>query len=72
MSTSALFEQYFGDTYAVGLKHPNMEAFFEALKQEITEEDRRKQEALLCCVCKKNYVDSHAGYDTCDSCLVKL
>ena len=39
MSTSELFTKHFGDTVAVGLKHPNIEAFFEDLNRECVRED---------------------------------
>ena len=45
MSTTALFTKHFGDTPAVGIFHPNVEAFFEELNQECLEEDRQRQDA---------------------------
>lgn len=40
--SSDLFRKHFGDTCVVGLKHPNIEAFFEELNEECKREDALK------------------------------
>jgi hypothetical protein len=56
MSTSELFNKHFGDVFGVGLKHPNIEPFFEELNQiclkEAFEEGRRK-DVVICPGCSK-------------------
>jgi hypothetical protein len=39
-----------------------------ALESQEGEEQKRKNDPNLCCVCHVNYVDSGNGYDTCDQC----
>jgi hypothetical protein len=39
MSTSELFRKHFGDTGAVGLKHPRIDDFFKDLKRQCMLED---------------------------------
>jgi hypothetical protein len=34
-------------------------------------EKENEKDASLCCVCHKNYVDSRAGFDTCELCSQK-
>lgn len=65
MSSTELFRKHFGEeSAAVGLKHPNMEAFFEELNQECLEEDKIKN-------CKHELVSRefiNQPYVTCDVC----
>jgi hypothetical protein len=42
MITHELFQKHFGDVAGVGLKHPNMEAFFGELAEICNEENRQK------------------------------
>jgi hypothetical protein len=42
MSSHELFQKHFGDTAAVDMKHPNIEAFFEELNAECLAEDNQR------------------------------
>jgi hypothetical protein len=57
------FEEWLIDNFSVALQN---------FTDMICEEQRVMSTSALCCICKKNYVDSSAGYDTCNSCLAKL
>ncbi|MDR1554206.1 MAG: hypothetical protein LBS69_12230 [Prevotellaceae bacterium] len=44
MKTHELFQKHFGDVVGVGLKHPNIEAFFGELNEICKEEARQRLE----------------------------
>lgn len=48
MSTHELFKKHFGNVAEVGMKHPNMESFFEELNAECLEEDKHKNCNIPC------------------------
>lgn len=65
MSSTELFRKHFGsDSASVGLKHPNIESFFNELNEECLEEDRIKN-------CQHEFVSREyesQPYGTCLSC----
>jgi hypothetical protein len=42
ITTHELFQKHFGEVAGVGLKHPNMEAFFGELAEICNEENRQR------------------------------
>lgn len=65
MSTSKLFRKHFGDIASVSLNNPNIENFFEELKEECLLEDKQRD-------CEHSWVYKilfdHTGKNICEKC----